>query len=97
MQILFCIISKGHNGLAAAQLIELLEEGEPKIAVIGPTISGSLTITGQIVPVYNTMEVTTIYLMIVIEHNNIIRAHVKHIQITRLIPKVDQRQITQLN
>jgi len=49
---------QGHNGLAAAKLIELLEEDDPVIAVIGPTRSASLTVTGQITPVYNTIHVS---------------------------------------
>ena len=49
---------QGEPGYAAVQMVNLLEEGEPIIAVIGPTSSYSVTMTGQIAPFYNVIEVT---------------------------------------
>ncbi|XP_053381997.1 gamma-aminobutyric acid type B receptor subunit 2-like [Mercenaria mercenaria] len=52
--------TKGEAGLAAKRLTEMLEEDPPKVAVIGPTLSDSLTVTGQIVPFYNVIELSYI-------------------------------------
>jgi hypothetical protein len=35
----------------------MIEEDPPKVAIIGPTLSDSLTVTGQIAPFYNIIEV----------------------------------------
>ncbi|XP_053381960.1 gamma-aminobutyric acid type B receptor subunit 1-like [Mercenaria mercenaria] len=52
--------TQGKAGLAARQLTEMLTEGPPKVAIIGPTLSDSLTVTGQIVPFYNVIELSYI-------------------------------------
>ncbi|XP_060573691.1 gamma-aminobutyric acid type B receptor subunit 2-like [Ruditapes philippinarum] len=50
----------GKPGLAARLLTEMLQEDPPKVAIIGPTLSNSLTVTGQIVPFYNIIELSYI-------------------------------------
>lgn len=49
---------QGQNGNAAKKMIELIEEGPPKLAIFGPGLSDELTVTGQIAPFYNVIEVT---------------------------------------
>ena len=53
----FVCVIQGHNGLAASEMLKLLEEEEPKVAIIGPSFSDALTITGQIAAVYNIVQV----------------------------------------
>ena len=48
---------QGINGVAASSLLHLINGGEPKVAILGPTRSGSLSLTGEITPVYNLMQV----------------------------------------
>ncbi|WAR02880.1 GABR2-like protein [Mya arenaria] len=45
--------TEGKAGLAAKQMINLIEEGPPKVAIMGPSLSDELTVTGQIAPFYN--------------------------------------------
>ncbi|XP_060557326.1 gamma-aminobutyric acid type B receptor subunit 2-like [Ruditapes philippinarum] len=52
--------TKGKAGLAARRLTEMIEEDPPKVAIIGPTLSYSLTVTGQIAPFYNIIELSYI-------------------------------------
>ncbi|XP_052799303.1 gamma-aminobutyric acid type B receptor subunit 2-like [Mya arenaria] len=50
--------TEGKAGLAAKQMINLIEEGPPKVAIMGPSLSDELTVTGQIAPFYNVMEIS---------------------------------------
>ena len=49
---------QGHNGLAARALFELMTDGPPIVAVLGPTLSPELTVVGQITPVYDVLHVS---------------------------------------
>ena len=51
-------IFQGHSGLAARRMFELMNEGLPIVAILGPSLSHELTITGQIAPFYDVIEVT---------------------------------------
>ena len=44
--------------MAAKKMIELIEEDPPKLAIFGPGLSDELTVTGQIAPFYNVLEVS---------------------------------------
>ena len=48
---------QGHNGRAAQQLIKLLKEGGPKVAVFGPTKSTSMILAAEITPVFDVVHV----------------------------------------
>ena len=48
---------QGHNGRAAQQLIKLLKEGGPKVAVFGPTQSTSMILAAEITPVFDVVHV----------------------------------------
>lgn len=50
---------KGNNGVAGAELLSLINDEHPKIAILGPTRSGSVSLTGEIVPVYNLLQVNS--------------------------------------
>ena len=52
------LFSQGNNGLAAKRLFELMTEGPPIAAVLGPTLSYELTVVGQITPFYNVLQVS---------------------------------------
>ena len=41
-------------------MIELIEEDPPKLAIFGPGLSDELTVTGQIAPFYNVLEVSMV-------------------------------------
>ena len=48
---------QGLPGLAAKYMFELMTEGPPIVALIGPTLSIELTVTGQIAPFYSVTKV----------------------------------------
>ena len=48
---------QGLPGLAAKCMFELMTEGPPIVALIGPTLSIELTVTGQIAPFYSVTKV----------------------------------------
>ena len=48
---------QGLPGLAAKCMFELMTEGPPIVALIGPTFSIELTVTGQIAPFYSVTKV----------------------------------------
>ena len=48
---------QGKSGLAAQRMFELMTDGPPVVAVIGPTLSPELTVVGQITPFYNVVQV----------------------------------------
>lgn len=45
------------SGIAGAEMVKLLENGPPKVAVLGPTLSESTLLTGQIAAAYNVLQV----------------------------------------
>ena len=51
-----CLL-QGDNGLGATKMVHMLTEGPPKVAIIGPTVSDGVIITGQISPVFHTVQV----------------------------------------
>ena len=55
---LFILYLQGNNGLAAKKLFELMTEGPPIVAVLGPTLSYELTVVGQITPFYDVLQVS---------------------------------------
>lgn len=44
-------------------MFELMAEGPPIVAVIGPTLSAELTVVGQITPYYDVVQV---YILIIL-------------------------------
>ena len=48
---------QGLPGLAAKCMFELMTGGPPIVALIGPTLSIELTVTGQIAPFYSVTKV----------------------------------------
>ena len=55
-------IFQGKNGLAAQRMFELMTEGPPVVAVLGPTLSDELTVVGQISPFYDVLQVPLKYI-----------------------------------
>ena len=43
-------------------MFELMTDGPPVVAVIGPTLSPELTVVGQITPFYNVVQVIIFFL-----------------------------------
>ncbi|KAH3825172.1 hypothetical protein DPMN_127045 [Dreissena polymorpha] len=54
--------TKAINGLAGKLMFDLMENEEPKVAVIGPIKSASLEVTGQIAAAYNVIVLSFIAL-----------------------------------
>ena len=48
---------QGKSGLAARRMFELMTDGPPVVAVLGPSLSAELTVVGQIGPFYNVLQV----------------------------------------
>ena len=57
-------VLQGHSGLAARRLFEVMTEGPPVVALLGPSLSSELTVVGQISPSYNVLHVSTHGLML---------------------------------
>ena len=60
----FVISLQGKSGLATRRMVELMTDGTPKVAVLGPTLSAQLTVVGQVTPFYNVLQVITMYKVI---------------------------------
>ncbi|KAL3841859.1 hypothetical protein ACJMK2_019956 [Sinanodonta woodiana] len=52
--------TQNEPGLAAKQLFEMVTKSPPKVALLGPTLSTPLSITGQITPFYNITQISFI-------------------------------------
>ena len=54
------VLFQGKNGLAARRMVEMMTEGPPLVAVLGPSLSPELTVVGQISPFYDIVHVSTL-------------------------------------
>ncbi|XP_045177177.2 gamma-aminobutyric acid type B receptor subunit 2-like [Mercenaria mercenaria] len=53
--------TKGQNGYAAMQMVEMVEEKDrPKIAILGPSLSRELIVTGQLAPFLKVTQLSCI-------------------------------------
>ena len=51
------IFLQGKSGLAARRLFEIMTQGPPIVALIGPSLSSEMTVVGQIGPFYDVLQV----------------------------------------
>ena len=49
-------------------MFELMTDGPPVVAVIGPTLSPELTVVGQITPFYNVVQVIIFFFILFFVH-----------------------------
>lgn len=48
---------QGKSGIAAKELVHMVKDGLPKVAIVGPFTSVSMALIGQMTPVFNLLQV----------------------------------------
>ena len=75
---LLMLLFQGKGGLAARRMFELMTEGPPIVAVLGPTLSNEMTVVGQITPFYDVLQVNYLQQMAVSVSVDFYPANIEH-------------------